>query len=125
MVIAFFGLLWLATFSAITAPFGVDGTHIGTTQFCINSDVKSFSSAGLIVGAAHDTLVFLAITVRLLMYSLADTWTARFRAFFSGRGMGNISKALLHTGQQYYLYVFAVVAVIGKHTHGIVGQPSE
>ena len=102
-VLTFFGFLWLSTFAAITAPFGVDGIHIGTTKFCINSDVKSFSSAGIVVGAVHDTLVFLAIATRLVMFSLADTWTSRFKAFLNGNGMGNVSKALLHTGQLYYL----------------------
>ncbi|THH31273.1 hypothetical protein EUX98_g2912 [Antrodiella citrinella] len=102
-VITFFGFLWLATFAAISAPFGVDGTHIGTTMFCVNSDVQAFSSAGIVVVAVHDTMVFLAITTRLVMYCLADTWFARFKAFFSGKGMGNVSKALLQTGQMYYL----------------------
>ncbi|TCD61989.1 hypothetical protein EIP91_007653, partial [Steccherinum ochraceum] len=108
-VIAFFFFLWLATFSAISAPFGVDGTHIGTTRFCVNSDVQSFSSAGIVVGAVHDTLVFLAITTRLVMFSLADTWVERFKAFLSGKGMGNVSRAVLHTGQLYYLWVIFVL----------------
>lgn len=81
----------------------MDGIHIGTTRFCVNSDVKPFSSAGIVVVAVHDTLVFLAIGIRLVMFSLADTWSERFKTFLSGKGMGNVSRALLHTGQLYYL----------------------
>lgn len=100
----FFFCTWLGVFGgALTAPFGVDGVHIGTTMNCVNSNVKAYSSAGSIVVALNDTMVFIAISVRLLMYSLADTWDERFKVFFSGRGMGNMSKSLLQTGQLYYL----------------------
>lgn len=100
---AFF-ILWLGTLGGgLTAPFGVDGTHIGTTENCINTNVKSYSSAGIVVVAIHDTSVFLAISLRLLMYSLADTWGQRFKSFFSGGGMGNMSRSLLKSGQLYYL----------------------
>lgn len=97
--------LWLATLSAIAAPFAVDGTHIGTTKNCINSNVKQYSSAGIVVVAVHDTSVFMAISMRLLMYSFADGWSQRLKTFFSGGGMGNMSKALLKSGQLYYAYV--------------------
>ncbi|KAH8105157.1 hypothetical protein BXZ70DRAFT_998341 [Cristinia sonorae] len=103
LVVVFFGLLWLATFTSITAPFGVDGTHIGTTKYCVNSDVKSFSSAGIVVVAVHDTLVFLAITAKLSTYSMADTWSDRIKSILSGDGLGAVSRALLQTGQLYYL----------------------
>ncbi|KAI0072615.1 hypothetical protein K474DRAFT_1678508 [Panus rudis PR-1116 ss-1] len=109
IVVYFFAFLWLATFGcAMTIPFGVDGVHIGTTKNCVNSDVKPFSSAAMIVIAVNDTLVFFAISVQLLMQSLADTWSERIKAFFSGRGMGNISRSLLHTGQLYYLATVGV-----------------
>lgn len=102
-IVTLFGLLWLATLGCLSAPFAVDGIHIGTTQYCVNSDVKSYSSAGIVIIAVHDTLVFFAITIKLTMFSLADTWPERIRTFFSGRGMGFMSKALLTTGQLYYL----------------------
>jgi len=81
----------------------VDGAHIGTTTFCLNTVVKSFSSVGIIVVAVHDTLVFLAISSRLLSWSLGDTWIDKIKSFYHGRGMGIMSRALLQTGQSYYL----------------------
>ncbi|CAL1702480.1 unnamed protein product [Somion occarium] len=109
LITALFAFVWFATFAcALTAPFGVDGIHIGTTGNCVNSNVKTFSSAGLIVVAVNDTLVFIAISTRLMMYSLADTWVDRFKTFFSGKGMGHMSRALLQTGQLYYLVTVGV-----------------
>ncbi|KAI0795924.1 hypothetical protein C8Q75DRAFT_711126 [Abortiporus biennis] len=114
VMVTLFGLLWLATLGCISAPFAVDGIHIGTTRNCVNSSVKSYSSAGIIIVAVHDTLVFFAITFRLTSYSLADTWPEQVKTFFSGRGMGKMSKTLLHTGQLYYLATvgFNIVAAV-------------
>ncbi|KAH8082421.1 hypothetical protein BXZ70DRAFT_959054 [Cristinia sonorae] len=104
VIVGVFAVLWLGTSgAALTAPFAVDGIHIGTTKHCVNSNVKSFASAGIIATAANDTLIFLAISTQLVMYSLADTWTSRIKAFMRGQGLGQISKSLLQTGQLYYL----------------------
>ncbi|THH31593.1 hypothetical protein EUX98_g2588 [Antrodiella citrinella] len=104
LIIAFFALSWLATLGgSLTAPFAVDGVHIGSTQNCVNSNVKSFGSAGIIATAVNDTLVFLAISAQLVMYTLADTWAARVKAFMKGQGLGKVSKTLLQSGQLYYM----------------------
>ncbi|KAH8103809.1 hypothetical protein BXZ70DRAFT_1051449 [Cristinia sonorae] len=103
VVIAFFGVLWLSTLATITAPFGVDGAHMGNTRFCVNTAVKEYASVGFIVGAVHDTIVFLTITTKLSTHSTAGSWKGRFQAFVSGGGMGSVSRALLKTGQLYYL----------------------
>ncbi|KAI0072256.1 hypothetical protein K474DRAFT_1605455 [Panus rudis PR-1116 ss-1] len=109
IIIAFFALTWLATFGcAMTIPFSVDGVHIGTTKNCVNSDVKPYASAGMIVIAVNDTLVVLAISGQLMMHSLAGSFTEKVRAFFSGKGMGVMSRSILHTGQQYYLATVGV-----------------
>ncbi|KAI0789314.1 hypothetical protein C8Q75DRAFT_807408 [Abortiporus biennis] len=103
IVVVLFGILWLATLGCISAPFAVDGTSIGTTRSCVSTSVQSYSSAGIIIVAVHDTLVFFAITIKLTMSSLADSWTQQLRTFFSGRGMGKMSRTLLMSGQLYYL----------------------
>ncbi|KAK7691342.1 hypothetical protein QCA50_004737 [Cerrena zonata] len=104
-----FGFLWLCTFGAsITAPFGAGAIHIGTSKNCISDRFKSFISAGLIAAAANDTLVFLFISGKLISSSFADGWKGRFALFFSGRGMGKVSRVLLQTGQLYYLATVSV-----------------
>ncbi|KAI0077951.1 hypothetical protein K474DRAFT_1570555, partial [Panus rudis PR-1116 ss-1] len=108
-LIALFAFLWLSTLAGgLTAPFGVDGIHIGTTRNCVNSNVKEYSSAGMVAVAVNDTVVFIAISIRLLTHSLASTWSERVTTFLSGRRMGSMSKALLQTGQLYYLATVGV-----------------
>lgn len=106
LITVFFGFLWVCTLGAsITAPFGTGAIHIGTTKNCISNKFKNFISAGLIAAAVNDTLVFLFISAKLISSSFTDSWKGRFTLFFSGRGMGKVSRVLLQTGQLYYLYV--------------------
>ena len=99
-----FALLWLSTISAVTIPFSVDGQQIGTTKSCVNSQVERLSSAGAVATAVFDTVVFLAISFRVLQLSLRNTWKDRlFKSFLSGEGLGWVSKAVLHTGQLYFM----------------------
>jgi hypothetical protein len=56
--------------------------------------------------AVNDTLIFLAISYRMMSLSAVDgPWTARAKSFFTGDGMYRLSKSLLHSGQVYYLSV--------------------
>ncbi len=104
LIVTFFAFMWLAVVAgALSQPFGIDAAHIGTSHKCITTVIQSYCSSGIIIATVNDTLSFIAISVQLLMYSLADTWTARFKAFFSGRGMNHMTKLLMQTGQQYYL----------------------
>ncbi|KAH8103799.1 hypothetical protein BXZ70DRAFT_868481, partial [Cristinia sonorae] len=100
IVIGIFFVIWLSTFSAMTAPFSIDGAHMGNTRFCVNTEVKEYGSVGFIVGAVHDTIVFLTITIKLSTHSAGGS---KVKAFVSGGGMGSVSRALLKTGQLYYL----------------------
>lgn len=99
-----FGIFWVGVLGAcVTAPFSLEGEHIGLTQRCINSNVKAFGAAGLLAAAINDTLIFLAITYRLLTFHIpSDNWSDRFKSFARGEGMHRMSKLLLQTGQLYY-----------------------
>lgn len=100
-----FGIAWLGVLGgSLTAPFSLQGVHIGTTQRCINSAVKSYGAAGLLAAAINDTLIFLAITARLLTaHVTSDSLRDRFRSFVRGEGLHRMPKLLLQTGQLYYL----------------------
>ncbi|KAL4252108.1 hypothetical protein ABKN59_001784 [Abortiporus biennis] len=102
-VVYSFALLWIAMLGCLSAPFAVDGAeYIGTMRYCVTSTVKPYSAAGIFIIGVHDTVVFFAITLRLTVISSAETWYDRVKMFFSGRGMGSISKVLLTSGQLYY-----------------------
>ncbi|KAF8574945.1 hypothetical protein K439DRAFT_799707 [Ramaria rubella] len=100
-VVCLFRILWLATLGgAITVPFALTGGHIANTNRCIPTSVKPFSSASIIASACNDTLVFIAISWRIITRT---TVNGRVRSFFGGRNLPELSLELLRGGQQYYL----------------------
>ena len=82
---------------------GIAASHIGPTQNCMIVELETYCATGTLVVAVNDTISLLAISTQLSMNSVADTWRARCRAFFRGKGMGQVSRALMKTGQQYYM----------------------
>jgi hypothetical protein len=107
IITVFFGLLWFALFGLCFAiPFGVKVELIG--QICIITRVEHYALISLIVHVIFDTLVFLAIPLRLLSFSImGDTFGARMRSFFRGDGLPGLSRSLLYGGQLYYLLVIS------------------
>jgi hypothetical protein len=107
IITIFFGSLLVALFGlAFLVPLGAKGAHIGTTKRCILTSVRSYVSAPVIFNAISDTLVFIAISVRIMSYSIAgDTPGTRIRSFFRGDGLPSLSRSLLQSGQLYYLFV--------------------
>lgn len=105
-----YAFLWLCTLTTITAPFAIDhAINIGTPAICVETDVKGFANVGPVLIAVHDSLVYIGISARLTLNNLPLTSPRPIDAlkiFFSGKGIGQISKSLLTTGQMYYLYVY-------------------
>lgn len=106
----FFVVLWTIQFgSTMAAPFGVKAAHIEPVESCISTHVANFVSIGPIASWIYDTLIFIAISIKLTSYSRAATteksWKGHLQSFFDGREIGQISRVLLQTGQLYYLYV--------------------
>jgi len=65
--------------------------------------VNHYPSFPLIAHFAFDTLVFFAISLRIVSFSIVgDTFGARMRSFFRGDGLPNLSRSLLYGGQLYY-----------------------
>jgi len=64
----------------------------------------SYGSAPIILNAVNDTLIFIAISYRILMHTAypGDSWWARAKLFFTADGLPRLSKALLQGGQLYY-----------------------
>lgn len=109
-VIAFFGLLWLSIAGlSILIMLGITGNRIPYTRRCTEGLAHTYTTVPIIMTAINDTLIFLAITYRLLSSSMVDTtWRAQTKSFFTGSGLHKLSKALLQSGQAYY---FATIGV--------------
>ncbi|PSR83887.1 hypothetical protein PHLCEN_2v5596 [Hermanssonia centrifuga] len=98
-----FGLLWAATLGgALTIPISVmtaitqmhadtDASYLGCEYIVFPAYVFS----AYLISAVYDALLFLAVTYRLLFYHLyrGDGQTSRLKSFFSGEGLGHVSKA--------------------------------
>jgi hypothetical protein len=103
IVVAFFGVLWLAFSGTIFLwTFSMTMGHIGTTQKCILRSVKHRVTASLLLHSAYDTLVFIAISLRIM--SMA--FSSRGKSLLLADGLPRLSRSLLLGGQLYYLFVF-------------------
>ena len=107
VVVGFFVFCWLGVVgSSITIPFSLSGAQIGPTDHCVDTDAKPFSSAGIIASTAFDPLVFIFISWRLLDNAVTgNSIREKVKAFFGlgGGVLPALSKALLSSGQVYYL----------------------
>lgn len=104
IAIGLYGILWLANLITVCLiPIALQGTHIGPTKYCINTAVKRTVTANLSLIVTFDTLVFLGISWKLAKDHQAENGGGRlFSTSVNGAGLP-ISKALLQTGQKYYL----------------------
>ena len=106
-VVLLFTLLWVAVLgSSVAGPFGVEATYPGVVESCLNVSIARFVSLGPIASWVYDTLVFIAISTKLMSFSLPTnkpTWGGRLKCFWTGPESGSIARAVLQTGQLYYL----------------------
>jgi hypothetical protein len=103
-VTTFFSFCWLVMLS-----FFVFDSIRGILQ-C--SDPRSLAKCfvlqhtdawGYMANAVYDTLLYLSISWQLASFAPADRWQERLKSFFTGEGLGWLSKVLLQSGQMYYL----------------------
>ena len=106
-VMTLFSILWLSTFASFPSVFAIKAHSIGPTSYCIINAAPHLVSLSFIVTAVFDTLVFLAITLKIIFDSHLEGWKPCIGLFFKGKNVGRISRALLQTGQAYYLWIFS------------------
>ncbi|KZP28288.1 hypothetical protein FIBSPDRAFT_947870 [Athelia psychrophila] len=109
VVTTLFGCLWLSMIAA-TAYYvkGLTAQHIPTTRRCTESGMHNYLLAIPSVGlGVTDTIVFVAISYRLVGNSINADAGGWVRAFVTGDGLYTMSKALLKSGQVYFIAVVA------------------
>jgi hypothetical protein len=83
---------------------------------CIITRIAPYVSIPILVHAAFDTLVFLAISFRIMSFSIVgDTFSARMVSFFRGDGLSSLPRSLLFGGQAYYVFVIG-----SPHLHSLI-----
>ncbi|KAJ7687176.1 hypothetical protein B0H17DRAFT_939687 [Mycena rosella] len=137
LITAVFGFLWLAVLgSSITIPFGVSAVKLGDPSECIIAHVEVYAGASVLILTVHDTLVFFAISYRLVSdfgQMQQQTWGTQLKMLFSGAHLPAFSKALFADGQMYYMLtvVTNVVAILLVYIptvspvyHGLLSVPN-
>lgn len=100
-----FTFLWIGvTVSGTPMLIGFHMEHIPGTNFCTTSSIKKYVSIIDFFPAAFDTLVFLAISYKVAM-SQGETRGKSWGDAITGKTLPQFSRAVLHSGQQYYLSV--------------------
>ena len=114
IITIFFGVLWLSLVGlSFLIPQATSATHIGTTKRCIVTRITPYVSIPVLIHATFDTLVFLAISFRIISFSIVgDTFSARAKSFFRGDGLPSLPRSLLVGGQAYYVFV-----ICSSHLH--------
>lgn len=101
-----FTFLWVGVSTCgISTFFGTHVKHISGTDYCTIYGIDSYVSIVEYFPAAFDTVVFFAISYRLVTtHSLIDEEVS-WRSVVTGKALPRLSRALLYSGQQYYLSV--------------------
>jgi hypothetical protein len=107
IIIVLFGALWFALFGVtFLFPLALQGAHIGPTQKCTIVKVADFFAAPAVLNSVFDTLVFVAISLRIVsMPHTQGSLSTRAGTFFRGDGLSKVARALLQGGQLYYLCI--------------------
>ncbi|KAF7354710.1 hypothetical protein MSAN_01384800 [Mycena sanguinolenta] len=114
IALATFSLLWIGVIGAnITVPVEVRGVHIGPTLHCINSALPQNLEVVGIMSLIYDTVIFFAISYRIISYTVdADSSRDLIRAFFGRGQLSKLSLTLIQSGQQFYLVAMCTNIIV-------------
>lgn len=103
-----FWVVWLTgLFGTLVIPFSLTAAPLPPWAggLCVVASARRLSVIPSIAFGLFDLMVYIAISCRTINTHTMHTRWKRCRAFFTGEDMGPVYKALLRTGQIYFLYV--------------------
>ncbi|KAF8171183.1 hypothetical protein K438DRAFT_1982173 [Mycena galopus ATCC 62051] len=107
VVTVIFGVLWLAVLAtSITVPVGGRATSVGDPPQCVTlARHGAYAGSSGITITIHDTIVFFAISYRLIANfgHAQQTRGDQVRELFTGTNLPAFSKSLFTDGQMYYM----------------------
>lgn len=105
-----FTLLWIGMSTCgIPVFIGVHVGYIPGTNYCISYKIEEYVSVIDFFPAAFDTLVFFAISYKVLaVHGVAEEGRS-WKDIVTGKALPQLSRALLQGGQQYYLSVSGLI----------------
>lgn len=107
MILVTCKLVLILTYLSVTLYDAVTGVpevgHVLDSNHCAIILRGRTGGASYIAIALYDTVVFLAISWRVLSdLKTGNSWKSRVISFFTGMGLFKLSRALLRNGQLYY-----------------------
>ncbi len=89
----------------ILLPVGMSGAAVTQTYYCMDGDISAYSYAAIIAPWVYDTLVFIAISWRLMQNASIKSGNIKenLQVITYGKYLPTLSKSLLLDGQRYYL----------------------
>lgn len=103
---------WIFTFlyvgvtaCGVPAIIGFHMKHIPGTGYCTPYKIEDYVSMIDFFPGVFDTLVFLAVSYRIMMTPGVAEGGASWGDVVSGKTLPRLTQALLHSGQKYYLSV--------------------
>ncbi|KAK7686672.1 hypothetical protein QCA50_010272 [Cerrena zonata] len=106
-----FFALWALTLIALGTPFTYEVPSIPLGNgLCFKSLVfhRHFEAISLSLLIVFDTAVMVAISIRMMSYSLSDSWKSKVYSLVFGNEMGHTSRLFLKSSQIYY---FSLVSI--------------
>lgn len=105
LVVWFFLMVWVFTVvSTVLASIGIPGTLAGLDTYCMSISFSTFCTATIFIPFAKDTLIFVALTWRILRKSYKElTVKNTILTITLGKNIPYFSRALLQKGQSYIL----------------------
>ncbi|KZP07989.1 hypothetical protein FIBSPDRAFT_1052653 [Athelia psychrophila] len=105
-VTALFGTLWLITVTLnVLGATSIRAAPSTYMHHCISYQTIYFTYPS-ISSFVFDTLVFLAISYRLAADAATEhSWRARLQSVFTGKGLFDVSRALMTSGLLYYVAI--------------------
>ena len=115
-VLAFFGLCWLFILglSVFDSARGLSRC-VGAVQSTQCFASQPADALAYMATTSYDTLMYGFISWKLASFAACNRWQDRLRSFFTGDGLGWLSKVLLQSGQTYYLWVSDRLSCIARH----------
>ncbi|KAF8999661.1 hypothetical protein BDQ17DRAFT_1308453 [Cyathus striatus] len=99
-----FYVLYLANVGvSIVVPLGSHVGSLANTGYCVNTGIKHYVAAGAFMPLAFDSIVFLAISYRIATNHKKPGNNTSWKVWITGDALPRLSKAVLQSGQQYYL----------------------
>lgn len=114
----FFGVLWTGVMGYFI--FDAVSVHARFTHLHF-IDPQEIDAWNYIINAIYDTLAYLSVSWQLASFSMkGDSWKHRVMSLTTGDGLLGLTKALLRSGQIYYLLSgFLLVFLYSNYSYNI------